>query len=119
MSLCTVEYDLSIAHVAGKQFYTAGMLSRNPIGGNTGDSLETALESYEALVIDFLLASGDMLSRIRRARKQDQTLQRVMYYCATQCIRCILPCRDREGSRCREMTKETGANSRPVEPENV
>ncbi|XP_064462310.1 uncharacterized protein K02A2.6-like [Ornithodoros turicata] len=86
LRLHTLEYDFSISHVPGKQLFTANVLSRNPVifNGDTDAYLASAIEEYEALTIDLLPASANMLERIRKASAQDKTLTLIAEYCTTQ-----------------------------------
>lgn len=51
---------------------------------SNGGLLEAALNDYEALAIESLPASENMLSRIRQAQEADRTLQLVSQYSTTQ-----------------------------------
>lgn len=86
LRLRTLEYDFTITHVPGKQLFTADVLSRNPLTSSPAEdsTLENEIKEYEALAIELLPASSDMLTRIRKALTQDATLSLVMEYCSTQ-----------------------------------
>ncbi|XP_064468421.1 uncharacterized protein K02A2.6-like [Ornithodoros turicata] len=86
LRLRTLEYDFTITHVPGKQLFTADVLSRNPLTSNWAEDFTLAreLKEYEALALDLLPASSDMLTRIRESLPQDATLSLVMEYCSTQ-----------------------------------